>query len=325
MGGSPLVIIAITLQALSNGLLSDHLSGAESVLLSFLAFGTSALVFGLVTKFRAGEDRQPLRGARLRLMLLLNVATAVTFLGFYWSLSVIPAPLASAVETGIGPLAVACFGIRRSGGARRSVETGLGALSLLLALCVGCRMVSNGQIESPALLLGGAGVAAVAGCSAAGIAVLSHRLGRLRVSPVQVTAHRFHLTYLLALAVLLFGGRPAGGWAGSSVAFIAAVAVLGAALPLFVLQIGMQRTAPLVVTLMASAVPGLTYLMATLVGRQGFDLVTFVLINGSLGVAFLGPVLVRRLRQDPAPVGWRRSSPVAEPERLAGRCDGIHP
>jgi hypothetical protein len=35
--------------------------------------------------------------------------------------------------------------------------------------------------------------------------------------------------------------------------------------------------------------------MATLVGRQGFDLVTFVLINGSLGVAFLGPVLLRRL------------------------------
>ena len=32
-----------------------------------------------------------------------------------------------------------------------------------------------------------------------GIAVLSHRLGQLRVSPVQVTAHRFHLTYLFAL------------------------------------------------------------------------------------------------------------------------------
>ncbi|ACU77263.1 hypothetical protein Caci_8440 [Catenulispora acidiphila DSM 44928] len=310
MGGSLLVTIAITLQALSNGLLSDHLSGAESVLLSFLAFGTSALVFGLATRFRASEDRQPLRGARLRLMLLLNVATAVTFLGFYWSLSVIPAPLASAVETGIGPLALACLLIRRSGGVRRLVEISLGALSLLLALLAGCRMASNGRVESPALLLGGVGIAAVAGCSAAGIAALSHRLGQLRVSPAQVTAHRFHLTYLLALAVLVSGSRPAGGWAGSSVAFIAAVAVLGAALPLYVLQIGMQRTAPLVVTLMASAVPGLTYLMASLVGRQGFDIVTFVLFNGSLGVAFLGPVLVRRLPRTAADV--TRASGQAE-------------
>ena len=154
---------------------------------------------------------------------------------------------------------------------------------------------STGQAHSPALLLGGVAVAAVAGCSAAGIAVLSHRLGQLRVSPVQVTAHRLHLTYLSALAVLALGGQPLGGWKGSTVAFIASVAVLGAALPLFVLQIGMQRTAPVVVTLMASAVPGLTYLMASLVGYQRFDVPTFALISGSLGVAFLGPILMRRL------------------------------
>ena len=57
----------------------------------------------------------------------------------------------------------------------------------------------------------------------------------------------------------------------------------------------MQRTAPVVVTLMASAVPGLTYLMASLVGHQRFDVPTFALISGSLGVAFLGPTLLRRL------------------------------
>ncbi len=295
MGGSLLVGIAITLQAVSNGLLSDRLTGSGSLLLSFTAFSTSALVFGVVARFRASGERQRLRGTRLRLMVLLNMATAVTFLGFYWSLSVIPAPLASAVETGIGPLALACFPIRRSLGARRPAEVGVGLLALLLALLVGCRMDSTGQAHSPALLLGGIAVAAVAGCSAAGIAVLSHRLGQLRVSPVQVTAHRFHLTYLFALATLALGGQPSGGWRGSTVAFIASVAVLGAALPLFVLQIGMQRTAPVVVTLMASAVPGLTYLMASLVGHQRFDVPTFALISGSLGVAFLGPTLLRRL------------------------------
>jgi drug/metabolite transporter (DMT)-like permease len=186
-----------------------------------------------------------------------------------------------------------CIQIRRSAGAPWPVEVGVGVLALLLALCVGCRMVTTGQVDSPALLLDGVVVAAVAGCSAAAIAVLSHRLGQLRVSPVQVTAHRFHLTYLLALGVLMFGGQPTGGWRGSTVAFIVLVAVFGAAVPLFVLQIGMQRTAPLIVTLLASAVPALTYLMASLVGQQRFDGLSFTLISGSLGVAFLGPVLMR--------------------------------
>ncbi|MFE0101631.1 EamA family transporter [Streptomyces sp. NPDC059009] len=301
MSGSLLVAVAIALQALSNGLLSDNLSGSESVLLSFTAFSVSALVFGLVARFRRNGERQPLRGERLRLMLVLNAATAVTFLGFYRSLSLIPAPLATAVETGIGPLAIACFRIRQSSGVRRLAELGLGMLALSLALAVAGRMASVGQVESVQILVGGVALAAIAGCSAAGIAVLSYRLGQLKVSPVQVTAHRFHLTYLLALAVLLFGDMPADGPAGTRGAFIVSVAVLGVALPLFVLQIGMQRTPPLVVTLLASAVPGLTYLVSSSAGEQGFDAVTFVLINVSLVVAFLVPVFVGRLAKATTP------------------------
>ena len=309
MSGLPLVVIAITLQALTNGLLSDHVDSTESLLLSFIAFGTSALVFGVVARVRPDPGRPAIRGARLRLMLLLNVATAVTFLGFYWSLSVIPAPLAAALETGIGPLAMAGFRVRQSTGLRRVAELGLGTLALLLALSVAVRMGAVGQLgrgHSPAMLPIGAGMAAVAGCSAAAIATISHRLGQLRVSPVQVTAHRFHLTYLLALTALIHSGGPAAGLTSSRVAFIATLAVLGASLPLFVLQIGMHRTAPLTVTVLASAVPGLTYLTAAVVGHQRFDAVSFALINASLGVAFLGPIVLRRLSM---------SSSVATPLR----------
>lgn len=300
MGGSLLVIIAITLQALSNGLLSDNLGGSESVLLSFIAFSVSALVFGIACRVRGGENTPKMQGEVRRLMVLLNGATAVTFLGFYWSLSLIPAPLATAVETGIGPLAMACFMFRSSSGARRLGELGIGVVALALALSVAVRVMSVGDIASTTKFVVGLVVAAVAGTSAASIAVLSHKLGRLKVSPVQVTAHRFHLTYLLAFAVLVLGPDSVlTTSSGSRVTFIALIAMVGVALPLFVLQIGMQRTPPMVVTLLASAVPGMTYLTASFVGAQGFDLLTFVLINGSLVVAFLGPTVVARLRKEP--------------------------
>lgn len=43
----------------------------------------------------------------IRLTVAMNVATAVTFLGFYLSLVLVPAALAASVMSGVGPLAVA--------------------------------------------------------------------------------------------------------------------------------------------------------------------------------------------------------------------------
>ncbi|MFC7306032.1 hypothetical protein ACFQVC_17620 [Streptomyces monticola] len=302
MGGSLLVVAAILMQATSNGLLSENLGGSESVLLSFIAFGASALVFGAVAKVR-GSGGALFHGRRLRLLLAINAATAITFLGFYWSLSLIPAPLAAAVETGIGPLAMAFLGLREAKGARRrAAEFAVGLLTLALALAVAGRLVSAGEVDSLPEFFGGVAVAALAGVMAACIALLSFRFGQLKVSPVQVTAHRFHLTYLLALGVLLSGpGREIGEIDGTRLAFIAVVALAGAALPLFILQIGMQRTSPLVVALLASAVPSLTYLMAALTGEQGFDPIAFVLINGCLAVAFLGPKVISRFSGERIP------------------------
>jgi inner membrane transporter RhtA len=302
MYGALPVVVAILMQALSNGLLSDNLSGNESVLLTFSAFSFSAVVFGIVARIRrAGADHEQqesvFRGERLKLLLLLNLATAVTFLCFYWSLSLVPAALASAVETGIGPLAMACYGVRSKERGRRVPQLIIGVLALALAVGVAGRIASVGEAGTLLTFVLGLTAAATAGVSAAGIAVISHRFGRLKVSPVRVTAHRFHLTYVLAPAVLLGPGEGLGAVPASRIMFIVVVAVAGVSIPLFVLQVGMQRTAPMVVTLLASVVPSLTYLTATLLGDQAFDLPAFVMINGSLAVAFLGPAVLKRGRR----------------------------
>jgi inner membrane transporter RhtA len=304
VNGSVLVIAAIVAQAVTNGVLSGHLDGSGSLLLSFTAFGISALAAGIVDRHRrTGRARRPLRGERLCAMALLNGATAVAFLGFYTALTLAPAPLAAAIETGIGPLAIGLGTLRHreTTSARRIL---IGALTLLLALGAALCSAATGPSHSAAHLTAGLALAAIAGSAAAGIAVLSHRLGKLGVSPVTVTAHRFHLTYLLALGLLLLNPSTAlRSIASANGAFIALLAVFGVALPLFVLQIGMQRTPPIVVTLLASAVPGMTYLTAVCARSQGFDPLAFFLINGSLVLAFAGPIFIRsRSRQkNPTP------------------------
>jgi inner membrane transporter RhtA len=322
MGGLQPVLIAIVMQALSNGLLSGNLTGGESLLLSFTAFSLSALVFGLLARLKpAVPYESAFRGPRLRLLITLNVATAVTFLGFYCSLSLIPAPLAAAVETGIGPLAAACYRLRSRGASWQRRELVMGMAALALAVAAAGRTVSVGQIGSLRAFTAGVLMAGIAGVSATGIAVLSHRLGRLEVSPVRVTAHRFHLTYLLALAALLIGPGPGQlTHPDQRTGFVVLVAVGGATIPLFLLQVGMQRTAPMTVTLLASAVPGLTYLAATVCGGQAFDPVTCVMVNGSLAVAFLGPRLIRRAPVERSATGRCDIEPVVS---LSGRAGEI--
>lgn len=290
--GAVLVFAAALAQAVSNGLLSRNLSGPESLLFSFLSFGIATLVFLTVAGVRGdGSGRGPGSPAgAFRPLALLNLATAVTFLGFYWSLSLVPAPLAVAVETGVGPLAVTCLRYRSLRAAQRPGALVMGVLALVLALLTAVRMVSDGRPGPLHTQLTGLAVAAVAGTSAATVPILSRRLGALGVSPVRVTAHRFHLTYATALMLLAVEGVPSTTLHnGSRLSFLLLVAALGTALPLFVLQVGMHRTAPLRVALIVSSVPGMTYLTAGAVGRQGFDRIAFVLTSGSLALAYLGP------------------------------------
>ena len=337
MNGSALVIVAIVAQAVTNGLLSGHLDGSESLLLSFTAFGLSALASGIADRRRrTGGIREPLRGEPLRVMALLNCATAIAFLGFYTALTLAPAALAAAIETGIGPLVLTLGALRqREPGHARSIL--LGASTLVLALGAALRAAATGPTHSAIDLAAGLTLAAVAGTAAAGIAVLSHRLGKLEVSPVTVTAHRFHLTYLLALGLLLLNpGASLRTITSPNGSLIVLLAVLGVALPLFVLQIGMQRTPPIVVTLLASAVPGMTYLTAVCARGQDFDPLAFLLINASLVLAFLGPTLIgnrnrnrKRNRGRIRTRGQLRATPSlknpdrranASPRSSGGRC-----
>jgi drug/metabolite transporter (DMT)-like permease len=290
--GVALVFASVAMQAAGNGVLSENLSGKESLLLSFLAFGLATLIFVPMSK---GRGRAVGRDA-LRPLGLLNVATAVIFLSFFWSFSKIPSALAVFVAAGVAPLALLAWRYRGLERGTRAGQAVVGAITLALAVLAAVRILSEERFSSPGLTAAGLAAAVAAGMAAAAVPLLSRRLAGLGVSPTRIMAHRFHATYVIALAMLLITGLPTDTLSdGSRMAFLAIVAALGSALPLFVLQVGMHRTAPLTTALAISAVPGLTYLVAVAVGRQTFDGIAFVLVCGSLALAAVGPRLVRAI------------------------------
>jgi drug/metabolite transporter (DMT)-like permease len=266
---APLVLIgvAVMLQAGSSGFLSGRLDGAQSLLFSTIAFALATLVFTVIDRARRGRGRGPgVLRAHGRLMVAANVLTAVTFIGFYLSLVYVPAALAVSIETAIGPLVIAVA-------AGRAARTGDHLVGWALIACSGAlawRLSGDAAGAIPVgTLATGVGLALLAGVGAAGLALLSKRLGGLAVDPVTVTANRFHLTYLSAL-VLLALDPPAVAQVGSLVPLLVLVGVVAVVVPLYLLQVGLQRAEPLSAMTLITTMPGLTYLAQVLFGAA-FD------------------------------------------------------
>jgi drug/metabolite transporter (DMT)-like permease len=253
-----LVLAAVALQAAVQGIMSGQISIGGSLLFDTVAFGLCTVVFVLVRRVtgfrRIGEVER-------WLMVRMNVLSAITFIGFYASLTLIPASTTTALEAAVGPIIVAQT-TRRF----RPTATLLGGCALGLAVY---SWDSSGWAA-----VGGALLAVVAGWGMARIAVLSRRLGDLGVGAITVTAHRFHLTYLLAAILWLStGADPTGAVSFAGYGLLAVVA------PLFLLQVGLQRADPLAATMIVVAAPSITYVVQVIAGAV-FDPVTFALTIG---------------------------------------------
>lgn len=266
------VALSVLLQGACFGYLSGRLTTGGSLLLSCFGFGLSALLFtgvAAVRRLRAG-GRPPARYCRRaarRLLWLMNAVTAVTFLSFYAALAWVPATLASGLETAVGPFFLALFQLLRPGGARPGARawTTAGVLAAVGAL-LAWRMTGGAAAagwSSP----GGLALVVVAGAGASALALISKSLGSLGVPPVTVSAHRFHLTYAGAALLFLAQGRPPDG-GGVPLALLPLIGVAAVTLPLFVLQVGLQRAGPMAAMTVLTTLPGVTYLFEAAWGGE---------------------------------------------------------
>ncbi|WP_405602976.1 hypothetical protein OG741_29670 [Streptomyces sp. NBC_01410] len=288
-----LILVSVFLQAGAEGFLSGRLDVTASLRFSVLAFLVTALIFTAITwlRGRTRSKRQATeasRGEVRRLLWEMNAASALTFLGFYLAMAWVPAALAASLVAGVGPLAVVLIGTVRArnpgGPAGWARAVLLLAVSLATAACV-----QPGSLREVGYLVhvGGA-LAVLAGFGAAYLAVVSRRLGALGVDPTRVMAHRFHLTYVLAGAVLLLRG---GGAASElSLGVTALTALVGVVVPLYLLQISIQRCPPIVTMVLLTAVPGLTYVAQVAFGdpfRLAAAVMVALLVILTVGFAVL--------------------------------------
>jgi drug/metabolite transporter (DMT)-like permease len=306
-----LIALSVLLQEGAKGYLSGRLAAGDSLLFSCLSFFVAAVVcgcaHGLSWRSRRSTPRRtgPQRSAVLRELLLMNVLTAACFLSVFLALTWIPAALTSGVTAALGPLVVACAGL--TGAARRPTPaTWAFVLALLvvgLALAV---RLGGGAGSVPAVRTGyGLLLAALAGVAIGLLTLVSRRLGRLGVGTTEVMAARFHLTYLLAAALIVLRGGLAPGWA-RAVPGLALLGICAVVLPLFLMQFALQRTDPLAAVVVLATAPAVSYGSQLLFGAS-FDAVTLLLIALLIAIAAAAALHDRRAGARPvvAPVAVR--------------------
>jgi drug/metabolite transporter (DMT)-like permease len=249
------MLAAVLLQAIGKVVYGTALTVVPSPVFVFVSFTLTASVFLLFARKGVGEPG-------LTPLVVLNIATAVTFLSFFFALKLIEPAIAVAVNIGIGPL-LAVLIAWRAGGERPSRHR-LGVCAGILTGCaVLCVSALRGSGFSPQAgsALPGLAASGVAGVGAVAITVASRALMDRGWRPGAVLAHRFYAVVPASL-LLSLGLDPASiQWTSVLWLLVPGVALVGVLVPLYLLQFGIRRCDPYTVMVTMAALPALTFLI----------------------------------------------------------------
>lgn len=255
------LIVGIGSQAVITALLGLSLTAADSLLMLALAAAACTLLGAVATRRNRCASTGHAPGVRV--LVWLNVWTAVSFVAFFLGVAVHSAAVVFTLEASFAPLAVTAWTAFRAHCGDNQAPPGLAQrwAACILAVLGTSLVVVMAQSDSGGLiaLLVAAALGAIAGVAAGGVAIVSRRLGQSGVGVGQVMAHRFYATGIFALTALLTlipSGLleppvlPVGLIGGAALAAVVA--------PLFLLQYAMQRLTPVSVTAALATMPAIT-------------------------------------------------------------------
>lgn len=291
----PVLVLAFCLsQALRDVYFGHVFQSVDFFAVILVAFTLSTLVFGAITALRAPAQFKILRG-HLPTVLAMNATTALAWSCYFFALTHLEPSIVNTVHSGMGPLtviALAACGVRlaKPGVIGRGELLSYGGIAL--AIVALWWVVLSGRSGLPAgdatTSLLALALLTVSGCSITVSLLYSKRLHDRGVSAEAVTAVRYLLLIVLAACVEAFKGRMAGIGDLGEVAALSATSAVLIVLPLFALQVGIARTAPLTAHVIRSLGPVCVFAMEQIDGRLVYSTPTLICIAAYSAAAIAG-------------------------------------
>lgn len=274
--GPGLVVLFGLSQAFRDVYFADVFQGVSFFAVLLIAFSLSLIVFlaTALIRDRAGLVRL---GREWRALIGMNVTTALAWSCYFFSLTHLQPSIVNTLHSGVGPLtvlALGSFGIHFAKPSRvKAVEyicyAGL-AGSLVFLWWVVLAGHSGLPEQSIGVTLGALALLIVSGSSITISLLLSKRLADRGIGADAITAGRYLLLIVVALIVTLAGGRPSGIASMHQFEVLVAAATLLMVLPLYALQVGIGRTAPLTAHVVRSLGPVFVFALELVDGRVAY-------------------------------------------------------
>jgi drug/metabolite transporter (DMT)-like permease len=274
--GPGLVVLFAVSQAFRDVYFAGVFQGVNFFAIILLAFSISAVVFGAMTLIR-----DPASFARLRTnwwaLVWMNLTTALAWTCYFFSLKHLQPSIVITLHSGIGPLTVlaaATLGVpiaksSRVSSAEYVCYAGLAA-SLAFLWWVVLAGHSGLAAETWRTSLASLALLLVSGASITISLLLSKRLSDRGIGADAITAGRYILIIAIALAVVLAGERPTGIGSWHELAILLMATTVLIVLPLYALQVGIGRTAPLTAHVVRSLGPVFTFALELVDGRIAY-------------------------------------------------------
>jgi len=259
--GPGLVLVFAVSQAFRDIYFAHLFQGIDVFVVILLAFSISGVAFGLIA-WRRTPDEFRIMCREWRVMLWMNVTTALAWTSYFYSLKHLQPSIVNALHSGAGPLTVivlsACgvsiAGARRLKPAEAICYGGL-ALSLVFLWWVVLAGHSGLANENLATSVAALALLIVSGSAITVSLLLSKRLNDCGVGANAITAGRYLLVIAVAFVMVSLSGRPSGVATAGEWLMLAGATTLLIALPLYSLQVGVKHTAPLTAHVIRSLGP----------------------------------------------------------------------
>ena len=261
LANSSAVLSAFLLQSIS---MSQYL---------FWGFLLAAVFFLLIDRNRIF---QTIRAGNLSFIVLINLITGLNWIAYVYALKYLEPAVVTAIICGIGPITIIAYQFLKD---RKPVALPMvlsvsGALAGTFTLA-GASMAGQSGIgqSSPLILASGLFACIFAGTMQAATILVLKNMGRHNMTSVQIMAHRFYFVILFAFVWNYFSSDPLVS-SVQDVGLILLVAFLGIALPLWILQIGIMKSNPVISALMLTLGPVVSYAFQGFDDRLSFSLYT---------------------------------------------------
>jgi drug/metabolite transporter (DMT)-like permease len=297
--GIAFVLTFVLLSAVNGVYMSAFLVDVDVFVALFCVFSFIALCFNVYVLRHHGLLIVRLPAQVLVYLALSNVTTALNWFSFFFAVKYIEPAISATLINSVLPLTTMIISMVILNDRRKGPAEWGSAAALFVAMVLTALTVFSGNSGRPASGVSsyaiGVGMSLICGVSMALNTVVSKKLNQLEVKPSTIMAYRFFL--LIALSLLLVDLPAFERDVARVYPQLLLIAVVGNMLPLFALQLGIQRLSPVTVVFLNGLGPMAHFAVQGFSSHLQFSWASLAAIAVSTCVILVGAWISHRTRE----------------------------